>query len=428
MEKTSVKVLKSEPCKISLAFEIDKEKVREYLENIFGEIRQRAQIPGFRVGKAPMELIKKEFAKTANERMISKLSSEMIYDYLEKEKIKKAATPYITEISLEHDKNLTFNVVVERHPEIEVKNYKKIKITKKVKEITDADVDERLNLLRERNASLAPDPTGVVNDKSFAIIDYEIAVDGKKIENASAQNFLVDVSNPTNIKGLNEALIGAKINDNKSIEIAFPDEHPNREMAGKKGVMSFVVKDIKKKILPEIDDNFAKDIGVETLAKLKEMLKSSMVYERDKKVKEEMQKQVEESLLKSNQFDVPETITSDCQKSLLESIKNYFISNGMKEDEWQKNKETWEKKSREDAKNALRLSYIYDSIAKSEKIEVTDEDLNKTKESLKKLYEKNPTEFEKKWKENLSQVKYDILKEKVLKFIYDNAIISEDRG
>ncbi len=426
MEKTSIKVLKSEPCKITITFEVGKEKVGEYLDRIFKEIQKEAQLPGFRVGKAPIETIEKEFSKTAGERMVSKLSTELIYDYIEKENIKTAATPMITHISYEPEKNLTFNVLVERHPEIEVKNYKKIKLTKKTKPTDEADIESRLGLLQERNASLCPDLTKTIDRESFAIIDYTLYADGNKIKNASAQNFLVDVSNQANIKGLNEALIGSKIGDKKTIEVSFPENHPNKNLAGRNGNLEAVVKDVKKKILPNLDDEFAKDLGFESLESLKTNIKSSLVFDEEQKTKENMHKQIEDFLLRNNRFEVPEKITSDYQKSLIESMKRYFLSKGANEQEWDKNKEAVEKKSLEDARDALNLFYIYDFIATAEKISVTDDDLDKTKETLKKIYDKNPADFEKKWQADISQIKYDILKEKVFKFIIDNAIIKEE--
>lgn len=424
---TKTKVISKQPCKISVAFEIDNSVLEKCTVEILSEIRKEARIPGFRVGKAPIEIVKKEFLKTARQKAINRLSSKTICDYLEKEKIKTTSAPVITDISYNENKNFIFRVDIEHHPEIKVKGYKKIKLVKKEKKITESDIEERLKILQERNATLMSDlSSDVVSKESFVVIDYDLFLNGELIPNTSVQNFLVDISNPANIKGLNEALIGAKIGDKKSVEVTFPLEHPNKILCGKKGNIEITVKEIKKKILPIINDDFAKDLGFESLAKLREAIKNSLITEAQQKVKDEFKKQIEEYLLKNNIFDVPETLTRDYQKSLVESTKNYYLSHGITDDEWNKNKHLVEEKASQEAKDAIRLFYIYDSIAVAENITVTQEEIDKAKEEVKKLYT-NPNEFEKKWNKDLPEIRYSILKEKILKFIINNANITEAR-
>ncbi len=425
MEKNNAKVVTKEPCKITVSFEIPSVEVDKAIEHIFDEIQKEARVPGFRAGKAPMDIIRKEFARTAEERALNRLSAEAVYGYMEEKKIRPAGTPAVTEFSREAGKNLKFTAAVECHPEFEAKNYKKIKAARKKSEVTAAETEERVKALLERNASLSPDLSGVVSKDGFAVIDYSLEADGKKLDNASAENYLVDISNPANIKGLNEALVGTKIGESKIIDVPFSQEYPAAELRGKTGRLNFTVKEVKKKNIPAADDAFAKDMGFENLEKLKETVSASMKAEREKQSLDDLRRQIDEALLKNNPFDVPQSIAADYAKSLLATMKNYFASNGLNEAEWEKRKSEFEKQAESEAKDAVRLYYLYGKIAEAEKISVSDEDMTKTREALKKIYAKDEAAFQKKWNSDAAQIKSDILREKVFKLLAGDAAVKE---
>ncbi|MDI6757885.1 MAG: trigger factor [Endomicrobiia bacterium] len=421
MEKRNAKMVSRESCKLTLSFEVAADEVDKAVERIFDEIQKDARVPGFRQGKAPMAIIKREFARTAEERAVNRLSANAIYGYLEDKKIRPVGAPSVTEFSYEPGKDMKFSAAVECHPEFSVKNYKKIKASRKKISVADAEIEERIKALTERNASLVSDLAGAVSKDGFAVIDYSLESDGKKLEKASAQNHLVDISNPANIKGLNDAIIGTKIGDSKEIEVPFSTDYPAPELRGKTGRLKFTVKEVKKKILPAADDAFAKDLGYENMDNLKEAVSAAMKAEREKQSRDDLRRQIDEVLLKNNPFDVPETIAADYAKSLLDTMKNYFSSNGLTEAEWNKRKQEFEKQAADEARESVRLFYVYDKIAETEKIAVTDEDVKKTRDALKSVYEKDVSAFEKRWRDDESRIKHDILREKVFKFLLAEA-------
>jgi len=432
-KSASVKILSEEPCKISAVFEIEPKRVEEEIEKIFSEIQKDAQLPGFRQGKVPMEIIKKEFARTAEEKALNRLAAESIYEYAQTAQIRVASAPAVRDVSFKEKdgaKGLVFTATIERHPEVPpIKNYKKIKINRKKVSVEDAEIKERIDLLRQRNSTLAPDLSLEVKaGESFAVIDYDLLIDGEILKGASAQNYLVDVSNPANIKGLNEALAGMKAGQSKEIEITFPNDYPNPNLRSKTGKLRFTLKDVKKKILPEADDNFAKDIGFETFKALEDAVKLSIQKEKEDADRDETRHQIEEALLKNNTFDVPQSIVEDYAASLLESVKNYLLRSGAipSESEWEKRKAEFQARSLEDARSGLRLEYIYGKIAEMEKIQFpTDEELKSTRETFKKNWRGAEADFDKKWEEDKENIKHSLFKEKIFKFLTDEAVIKE---
>jgi len=431
---STVQIISEEPCKITATFEITSQKVRDEIEKIFTQIQKDAQLPGFRAGKVPMEIIKKEFAKTAEERALNRLAADAIYEYAKEANIRVAAAPAVSEISFPSENNdekkgLTFKAVIECHPEIPpIKNYKKIKINRKKISVDEAEIKERINILRERNATLVPDLSLEVKaGQGFAVIDYDLYIDGELLKEASAQNYIVDVSNPANIKGLNEALAGMKVGETKEIEISFPKEYPNPKLQQKNGKLRFTLKDVKKKNIPDADDNFAKNLGFENLSALTDAIKSAIQQEKEEADRRSTREQIEETLLKHNPFEVPPSLTEDYANSLLESIKNYLTKTGAitSEEDWEKKKEEFKTRSLEDARNGLRLEYIYGKLAQMENISVTDDEINNLRESLKKNWKGTDEDFEKKWNEDADNIKHSLFREKVLKFLTDEAIIKE---
>jgi trigger factor len=344
---------------------------------------------------------------------------------LEKENFAPIDMPVITNIEYEFGQTLKYSFKAECQPEVKVKDYKDIKIKKEKYKVTDANINKNIDVLLDRNAKLIVSKTGEVKKDSFVIVSYEGFCDGKAVEKIKAKEHMIDLGAENTLKGFKDGLKGAKKGDTKDIEIEYPKDYLNKELAGKKVVFKTTVEEIKEKELPELNDDFAKDMGLENLDDLKKKIKESLESEETRRQNGEVEKQIVEHLLDKNKFDVPESIVSQQKKYLIKRMSDYMKSQGANEEFIAKQVEASDKKYGEEAEKNVRLSYILNGICVDEKIEVSDKELDDEKQ---KMLDSNPTrkeDVENYFKENKANIAASLKEEKIFKFLVDNAKVSE---
>jgi trigger factor len=374
----------------------------------------------------PLEMIKKNYVENARAKVIQNLAEKAVFSALKLKGIEPVDFPKIHEISFDFDKPFKFKMEAEKHPEFKVKDYKGIKVKKDINKISDAKIDVEIETLRERNAKLEESKSDTIAASHLVMVDYDGYADGQPVGDLKAKNQLIDLASPQIIAGFKEGLVGAKKNDTRDINVKFPADYPNKKLADKDIVFKAVVKEIKEKVLPPLDDELAKDFGFKGLAELKEKIKESLETEEKQKQEKSVRDQIIESLLKSNEFAVPKSFVDAQFEASKTKIAEYYKQQGMKEDAWkanfEKNKEKYQKEAEED----VRLSYIFRDLAKEIKIDVTDEDLNKEVEKLTTANKGREKEVEKYFTENKDKISSALKEEKLFNFLIESAKIKEN--
>ncbi|MFH1380486.1 MAG: trigger factor [bacterium] len=427
MENVKVNITDNKPCEVHLDVEIDASEVHKERDIVFNEIVKQAKMPGFRQGKAPMDIIKKTYHDQAKKQVIDNLISRFIPVVLQENNIQPADYPQIQKFDFDFEKNFTMQVKVEKQPDVKVKEYKKINIKKKLYPVNDEQINEQMNALLDKNARLVAQADAAASRQNFVVVDYAGSFEGKPVQGTEAKNQLLDLNSPQMIKGFSDGIVGAKAGEERKVEVEMPAEYPQKELAGKKVLFTIKINEIKKKILPNCDDEFAKDIGFKTLDELKQRITSELEAQSRQKTAKEIKNQIIEHLLKYNIFPVPQSMVTEHEKTLLEQSHKHFLSYGYSETEWEKQKDAMMEKLRSEAERQVRLSYILSAVSAVEKLEVTEQDLNAEFEKLKQRYpdkEKETKMYFDKHKESISSNKKE---EKIFTFLTDHAKIKIEK-
>lgn len=366
--EVKTKQLGKEGCRVTLSVEAAPELVSKCFQNAAVQVQSRAQMQGFRAGKVPLDLVKQNFAGHIKERALDLTVKAAINAAIADAKLDAVAVPTLTKADFSNfndGKAFPFEIAVDVAPEFDVKDYKGIEIAKKPETATDADVNENLSRVQDANARLESAQDGVViDDKCYAVVHYKGQRNGKDDYKLSADSELVDMAAPQTMPGLAEAIKGLKKGDEKDFESKEGED-----------TLSFhvVVDDIKNKIVPALDDGFAKDMGFDTLDALKAKVKESLDEEAKQNARRDEIAQIENHLVKANDFALPQSLVEEYTES---SLNNFVRSmTQMKPEQLNaEQRKAFEERIRPSVEKDLRIGYIVHAIAKKENLEATEAD------------------------------------------------------
>jgi trigger factor len=362
-DKVKFKKLKEEGCVISFSVEVPAAKVADESHDALLRIQQRARLPGFRQGKAPLDLVKKNFAGHAHEEVVDRLIRKHVPEALKELSLQPIATPSVEDIKFESGKPLQFEVRVETAPKVTPKNYAKIAVTRKDYPATQSAVDARLQELREGHARLDKAPEEAVGREHYVVIDYAGSQGGKPLPGAKGENELVDMSSEQTIEGLAAGLVGLKRGQSKDVPVKF---------GGKEAFLQVTIQEIKTKILPAVDAEFAKDLGFETVEALRAKLVEVIEQEGKAKSEREIAEQLESALLKANPFPVPPALVEAQLEHMLKRLSRQVMGGRP----WpEKELGDLKTKLRPRAEDEVRVSLLLPAIAEKENLAATDAEL-----------------------------------------------------
>ncbi|MCB4792356.1 MAG: trigger factor [Elusimicrobia bacterium] len=426
MKDLKLNVVDTKPCLVILDVEVPQAEVSSETEKVYQELQKTLSLPGFRTGKAPMEMIRKNYVENARAKVVQNLAEKAVFSALKTKGIEPVNYPKIHELSFDFDKPFKFKMEAEKHPEFKLKDYKGIKVNKIINKITDVKVNESLDVLRERNAKLCESKSEAVDAKHFVMVDYDGYVKDVAVPELKAKDQMIDLSSPQIIVGFKEGLSGAKKGEERSINVKFPADYPNKKLANEDVVFKVIVKEIKEKLLHPLDDEFAKDFGFTNLAELKQRIKENLEAEEKNRQEKSVRDQIIESLLKSNAFEVPKSFVEDQLEIIKNRLSQYYKQQGIKDELWKTNFEKNKDKYLKEAEEDVRLSYIFREVIKEFKIEVSQEELNKRLETMKESNKGREKEVEKYFSENKEKISASLKEEKIFDFLIENAKIKEN--
>ena len=415
---------KTETNKYELEVEISAEDFNKALSEVAKTEGKKMAVPGFRKGHAPRSVIEKMYGENVFfEAAVDKLYRPAMQDAIEASGLEVIAVSNadVTSVSRENGIELKLTVVVK--PVITIEGYKGIEATKKNVEVTDEDVSAELVKVQDRNSRMVDvDNRGALTGDT-AVIDFEGFCDGKAFEGGKAEGFELSLGSGQFIPGFEDQVVGHEVGDEFEISVKFPEDYQAEELKGKDATFKIKLHQIKRKELPTLDDEFAKDLDYDNVDELKKGVEADMLEHRQSDVEKEFEAKLMEELVANVEAEIPE-VMFDTQKE--ENINNFaqrLAQQGIDVDTYLSymgtDKEAFESSMREQAVSQVKLSLALDKIAEDEKIEVSAEDIE---EEFKKLAEMYGMEVEK-IKSLIAEdlLKADLLKEKVVKFVVDNA-------
>ena len=266
----NVKVEELSSIKKKLSVEIPADKVQEEIDRAYRQIGKTARLKGFRKGKIPVPLLKRHFAPEMQEQVLDQLIKDGFVRAMAENRIQAVSSPEIVDLSgVEEGAAFTFEAHVEVKPEPVAKDYTGLKLEKEQLSLDPKVVDERLEEMRSARANIEVTSRKVAKKGDYAIIDFEGRVDDQPIEGGKGDDYQLELGSNSFIPGFEDNVVGMKREQVKEFEVAFPEEYGNKELAGKPAVFKVVLKELKEKVVPELDDDFAKEVGLESLDELK---------------------------------------------------------------------------------------------------------------------------------------------------------------
>jgi trigger factor len=418
-----VKVLKEEECLVTLSVELPKEEVAKELESVFQRIQSRASLPGFRTGKAPMDLVRKNFADRARQTLLEELVSRASTQVIRERKLEIIDTPRVEKLDYDEGKPLLFHLRIEKDPVVKVKDYKGIRVTRPTTLVTEEDVAKALEDIRERNASLVAAPARTVEKTHFAVIDFEGKIDGKPFPGGSSKNYLLDMNQPQTIAGFSEGILGAELGKERSVQVRFPADYARKEWVNKDAVFQVKVKEIKEKKLPNLDDEFAKDLGLTSLTELKQKVRENLQKEQDAKADKEVEEQIYQLLIDNHKFSIPPTLVDERVTTLTRRALSNLQRQGLVAPGDKQAEVTLREKSRPQAEKDVRLSYLLKGIAMQENLVAAQADIDELKKKALAETQDKPENVDKYFQERDFAIRASITESKVLEFLKKTAKI-----
>lgn len=413
------------PVKKKLSVEIPEEIVREEFAHAYSHLSKTARLPGFRKGKVPQALLEKKFAEEIKDDVLKKLIPDYYHKAVEESGIDPVEYPQIEKVALEKNAPLSFNATVEVRPKFELKNYIDLPLKIKKLEVTDESVNKSIESLREMQGQLEPwDEGHPIADKDHVTLDFEGFIDGKPMPGGKAEGYTVEIGAKALIPGFEEHLIGKKKGENVEFNLTLPKGIKPAESEGKEALFKVSIIEIKKKTLPDLDQEFAKDFGMDSVDKLREKLREELVSrfkkERDSVLKNEAIKKLNEL----HEMELPPGLISKELVRILRGLRDEEIRReGLNDIESIKKK--YDPLARERVKGALILY----AIAQKENLSVSQEDVEHEIRLIAHEARMKPEEVKKNILEvegTLLGIESRLLEDKTLGFLVSKSKIEEE--
>ncbi len=427
----SVKVEKTEnKNELKLEFTIEAEKFDEAIKKVYVKSMKYFNIPGFRKGKAPMNIVERYYGKEIfYEDAFNEVLPGEYTKALEENKIEAVSNPDIEVKQIGKGQDLIFTAVVQTKPEVKLGKYKGIEIQKIEYNVSDADIDHELGHMQEKNARLVSVEKRAVKKDDITIIDFEGFVDGKPFEGGKAEKYELTIGSNTFIPGFEDQIIGMKIDEERDINVKFPEEYFSEELKGKDATFKVKLYEIKKKELPKLDDEFAKDVSeFDTLKELKDSIKEKLEEENKNKQKYETEEAAIKAVCDNVEVDIPSGMIETEIDNMTKEIEQRLSYQGMKLADYLqmigKTNEEFRSEYKEQAEKSVKTKLVLEAIVKQEKIEASKE---KVEEKLKESADMYGQKVEN-LKQNEKFVQYieeSLKTEKAIEFIVENAKIKK---
>lgn len=410
---------------VKLEITVPAKNFQEALVKAYNKNVGKFNIPGFRKGKAPMAIIERYYGTGVfYEDAVNFICDETYPKAVEENNIKPVDYPEIDIVQLGKDVDFIYTAKVTVKPEVKLGEYKGIEVKKIEYPVTDEDVDAEINSMREKNARIMPKEDGKIENGDIAVIDFEGFIDGTAFEGGKGENYELTIGSGTFIPGFEEQLIGAGAGETVDVNVTFPEDYREESLKGKPALFKVTVKEIKFKELPELDDEFVKDVSeFNTLDELKADIRQKHQEANASRAKREYEDEVVKKAVEAAEVDIPDIMVEKEIDYMLKDLDYRLRYQGLNIERYTEimgtTKEALRNDFKEIAANRVKTNLVLEAIAKAENIKVSDEDIEKRAEEIAKYYGSKDIEKMKQTilKAEKSIIEDELVNNKVIEFL-----------
>ncbi len=416
-----------------LTITLPADHVGKALDRAYNKLKKDVQIKGFRRGKVPRPVLEKTYGDRVRAEVGEELVQETYFDAVEQENLDTVVHPEIVEHNFAEDGTFSYVAMVDVHPVFELKQYKGLEVEKPSTEVSDEEVDERIEELRRTHAPLkSADDDHAIEKDDLAIVDFQGFHEGKPMPQVQNTDYSVDVGRYRLGEEFEDKLLGLKKGDKTLYEIDFPADYPNPLLAGKKVEFKVDIKDIKVRVKPEVDDEFAKDIDpeYESVDDLRQAIRAELKAEKEKTLEGELHDRIMEKLIQLNEFPVPERLVMYEVQEMVKQTEENLKRSGLSLESAGIKLEDLVEKNRPVAEKRVRGDFLLKKVAELEEIKVTDEDIERGYQRIADEYNMSLSEVKSYFKRREEVLPFvnELLNEKILDFLYQQTNFIEEKA
>ena len=415
--------------KKKLSVEIESEEVDRKFNKVYKELGKQVKIPGFRQGKVPRKILERHIGSQVTEDVAKDLINETLPGALEEVKTFPLSVPTLEKETLKQGQDFKYSAIMEVRPQFEIENYLGLKVEKETCSVTEQDVQDQLAQIRNSHGTLTSiDSNRTIKKNDHVVLDYQGFEKGQPIEEIHASNFLLKVGGNDFHPKFEESLIGLKKDGEAEIKVEFESGYPHTKLAGKTVDFKIKIIDIKKMVLPELNDEFAQNLGADLkdLKDLNNKVRETILAQEEKRIDSELKQNILKNISDSVEFELPQTLVEAEIEQVVENVKQNLIRSGSNLEKTGLSEEKLRKDFRPASEKRVKNLLILGEIAKQEKLAVNEEDLNQgfkdlaastgqDAETLRKYYQARNL---------MDALEEKLLEEKTLNYLVENATIS----
>ena len=415
------KLTKLESCHVQVDVVVDEKSWKDAQEASFKKLAKEVQVDGFRKGNVPEQIARRHIDQgKLLDDAINSILPVAYKEILEEDKVEPFAQPKVdvTKIS---DKELEVRFVIVTAPQVELGKYKGLEIGKKEAKVTAKEVEGAIDELRKQNASLVL-KEGAASLGDTVVMDFKGTVDGKEFEGGSAQNYELELGSGSFIPGFEDQLVGVKAGEHKDVKVTFPKQY-TPELAGKDAVFGCDVHEVKEKKLPELNDEFAKDLnkGYETLEALKEGTKKDLQAKKEQELRKEYLEKLYSQIAKGSKIEIPQEMVDDQAQQMKKDMEQRMAQSGLTFEQYlqfvgQKEEEFMAKMA-EDAKKDITNYFILEEVGKKEDLAVSDADLEFEFAKIADQYKMKVEDVKKALEKQMDQFRHNLKMTRIEEFL-----------
>ncbi|HIY93738.1 trigger factor [Companilactobacillus sp. HBUAS56275] len=410
-----------------LKFEIDQDTIKKGLDTAFNRVKKSLNVPGFRKGRVPRQIFNRMYGEEAlYEDALNAVLPAAYQDAVDETKVEPVDQPQISVESMEKDQPWAITATITVKPDVKLGDYKGIEVTKQKRNVMKADVEDRLKELQKQQAELVL-KDGKAEKGDTVIIDYVGSVDGKEFDGGSAQNYSLELGSGSFIPGFEDELIGHAADEDVDVNVTFPEDYQAKELAGKKAIFKTKIHEVKSKELPELDDDFAKDVDedVDTLEELKTKIHDEIKDQKKQTAEENIQEEAIAGAVKNAKIDdIPQAmIDTEVENQLNQYLANlrrqgidpklYYQMTGT-------NEESLKKQFAKDAEERVKTDLVIEAIVAKEDIKPTEDEIKNEVKSLADEYKMEESAVRNALSDDM--LAHDIGAKKAIELIVDSAV------
>jgi trigger factor len=414
--------------KVELKVEIEAERVNEALEQAYKKVVKDIDISGFRKGKVPRKVLEARYGKEVlHKDALDILIPEGYREALDETGIEPIDQPDIEDFHIEEDEPASFTAIVEVKPEVELGEYTGLDVEKESAEVTEEEIEEEIERVRNQHSQLVASDKEVVEDGDFVIIDFEGKKDGEPFPGGSAEEYSLEIGSNTFIPGFEEQLIGAQVGEELELNITFPEDYNAEDLAGEDVIFDVEIKEIKEKQLPELDDEFAKEVSdYETFEEYKDSIQERLQKSKEDRTQREYENKLIEKASENAEVDVPEKMVEDELNTMFQNFTQSVSQQGMDVQDYLDymgtDEEGWKEQNKEAAEDRTRSNLVLEAIAEKEGIEITEEEIEEQIQEIAESNDQDPEQIKAflQMQGQLDGLKDGLKMQKTIEYLKDN--------